>query len=83
MARALGISFEITTNLPVDDGINAGRLMFGPLWIDETNCSFSLDANRTIPQGVGRQEGDVQIKAVARLDQPCSGRSSVRGRRGR
>lgn len=44
MAKALGISFEITPNLPVDDGINAARLMFERLWIDETNCAFFLDA---------------------------------------
>lgn len=44
MAKQLGINFEITTNLPVDDGINAGRLMFNRLRIDETNCSFFLDA---------------------------------------
>jgi hypothetical protein len=43
-ARALGINFEITPSLPIDDGINAGRMMFDRLWIDETNCAFFLDA---------------------------------------
>jgi hypothetical protein len=43
-AKALGIRFEITPNLPVDDGINAGRMMFDHLWIDEAKCAYFLDA---------------------------------------
>lgn len=43
-AKALGISFDIVKDIGVDNGINAGRLMFARLWIDEVNCSYWLDA---------------------------------------
>ena len=43
-ARNLGISFEVIPSLSVDDGINAGRLMFARLWVDEANCALWLDA---------------------------------------
>ena len=43
-AEKLGINFEIIPSLSVDDGINAGRLFFQRLWIDEKNCAYWLDA---------------------------------------
>lgn len=43
-ASKLGINFEIIRNLSVDDGINAGRLLWSRLWVDEANCSYWLDA---------------------------------------
>lgn len=43
-AATLGINFEVVKNIGVDNGINAGRLMFSHLWVDETNCSNWLDA---------------------------------------
>lgn len=43
-AKKLGIEFEVVPGLKVDDGINAGRLMFSRLWVDETKCEYWLDA---------------------------------------
>ncbi len=43
-ARALGWSFDIVGDLTVEDGINAGRLLFPRLWIDESRCQQFLDA---------------------------------------
>ena len=43
-AKKLGIDFKVVPRLSVDDGINAGRLMFSRLWVDENNCSYWLDA---------------------------------------
>lgn len=43
-AKKLGINFEVVPNLKVDDGINAGRLMFTRLWVDEVNCDYWLNA---------------------------------------
>lgn len=43
IAQQLGIRFEITPNLPVEDGINATRLMFPRLWIDE-KLTYFIDA---------------------------------------
>ena len=43
-AESLGVKFEIVQNIGVDNGINAGRLMFSRLWIDENKCAYWLDA---------------------------------------
>ena len=43
-AKKLGIEFEVIPGIPVDDGINAGRLMFSRLWVDESKCAYWLDA---------------------------------------
>ena len=43
IAKGLGINFEIVANLAVDEGINAVRLMFNHLWIDENRCQIFLD----------------------------------------
>jgi phage terminase large subunit len=43
-AQALGVNFEIVPDMGVDDGINAGRLMFARLFIDEQKCAQWLDA---------------------------------------
>ena len=37
IAEQLGIRFEVAPNLPIEDGINAARLRFSTLWIDEEN----------------------------------------------
>lgn len=43
IAKELGIEFVIIPNLPIDDGINAGRLMWNNLWVNETKCQQWLD----------------------------------------
>lgn len=43
-ADKLGIKFEVVQNIGLDNGINAGRLMFARLWVDETKCEYWLDA---------------------------------------
>lgn len=43
-AAALNWSFEIVPEIGVDDGINAGRLLFPRLWVDEQKCQPFLDA---------------------------------------
>jgi len=43
-AKSLGITFDVVQNIGVDNGINAGRLMFARLWVDEKNCEYWLDA---------------------------------------
>ena len=43
IAQQLGIKFTIAPNLPIDDGINAVRLMFPRLWVDE-KLTYFLDA---------------------------------------
>jgi hypothetical protein len=52
-AAALGWMFEIVPSIGVDDGINAGRLLFPRCWFDEQKCQLFLDAI-----GQYRQEWD-------------------------
>ena len=43
-AKSLGINFEVVPDIGVNNGINAGKLMFRRLWVDQTKCSMWLDA---------------------------------------
>lgn len=43
-AKGLGWDFEIVPEIGVDDGINAGRLLWPRLWVDEVKCQVFLDA---------------------------------------
>lgn len=52
-AAALGWRLEVVPMLGVDDGINAGRLMFSRLWISEDHCGPFIEAI-----GQYRQEWD-------------------------
>mgnify|MGYP001583682020 CR=1 FL=1 len=42
-AEELGISFEKVPKLEVNDRINAGKLMFSRLWVDENKCEKWLE----------------------------------------
>ena len=42
-AEKLGIKFQIVPRLSVDERINAAKLMFGRLWVDEIKCSLWLE----------------------------------------
>jgi len=44
IAKGLGIKFEIVTNLSVEDGINAARMVMRRLWVNEEKCRQWLDA---------------------------------------
>lgn len=52
-AVGLGWMFDVVPEIGVDDGINAGRLLFPRLWVDEAKCQQFLDAI-----GQYRQEWD-------------------------
>lgn len=43
IASDLGINFDVLPKLGLSDGINAGRLMFRRLWVDEKKCQQWLD----------------------------------------
>ncbi len=42
IAKELGIDFHIVPKLTIEDGINAARMKFSQLWIDEKKCSRFL-----------------------------------------
>jgi phage terminase large subunit len=44
VAAELGLEFQIAPNVSVDDGINAVRMRFNTLWIDEEKCKRFLEA---------------------------------------
>lgn len=43
-ARGLGISFQITKNIGIDDGINAARNIFSRCWFDKDKTKQGLNA---------------------------------------
>ncbi len=38
-AKSLGINFKVAPKLSIEDGINAARMRFNTLWIDEEKCA--------------------------------------------
>jgi len=44
IAKGLGLDFEIVPSMTIEDGINAGRLVFNKVFIDEEKCARFLDA---------------------------------------
>ena len=45
-AAALGIKFDVAPNLPIKDGIDAGRMALDRCWFDAVKCSEGVDALR-------------------------------------
>lgn len=44
IAQELGLEFQIAPNMAVDDGINAVRMRFNTLWIDQEKCKRFIEA---------------------------------------
>ena len=44
VARGLGINFKIVKNIPIEDGINAVRIIFNKCWFDKIKCKQGLNA---------------------------------------
>lgn len=42
IARELGIDFQVAPNLPIHEGIERVRGIFGKLWIDSDKCKFLI-----------------------------------------
>ena len=42
-AKSLGIDFEVVPKISVEDGIDAGRIMFSRLWIDQNKAEQFID----------------------------------------
>lgn len=43
-AQGLGLNFDVAANLPIDDGINAVRMLLPRCWFDRTKCQRGIDA---------------------------------------
>ena len=44
VARGLGITFEVAPKLPIEDGINAAKMLFPRCWFDAEKCKQGLEA---------------------------------------
>lgn len=44
VARGLGVNFRVMPKVPIADGINATRTIFGRLWFDRTRCDRLVEA---------------------------------------
>jgi phage terminase large subunit len=44
IAQELGLEYSIAPNMTIDDGINAVRMRFNTLWIDQDKCKRFLEA---------------------------------------
>lgn len=44
VAKSLGVTFEIGANMPVDDGINAGRAWLAQCWFDSVKTMRGINA---------------------------------------
>ncbi len=64
LAENLGIKFEVLPNIPISDGIHAGKLMFRRLWVDETRCQQWLDY-------IGQYHQEWDEKKGMFKDMPC------------
>lgn len=58
VAKSLGIEFEIIPDIPVQDGIDAGRALFKKLWVDKEKCADWL---RLIPQYTKEYDEDNKV----------------------
>lgn len=58
IAKGLGIDFQVTPNLPIDDGINALRSSFTTLWFDKTKCTVLLKALRAYQKEWNEKMGE-------------------------
>lgn len=43
-ARSLGITFQVTPNVPIEDGIHAARMLLPRCWFDAVKCKPGLEA---------------------------------------
>ena len=43
-ARSLGLNFLVCPNVPIEEGIHAGRMLFPKCWFDEVKCKAGLEA---------------------------------------
>lgn len=75
-AKVLGINFKVVENLPIQDGIDAGRALFKRLWADKDKCKDWL---RLIPQYTKEYDEDKKIfKDVPRHDWTSHGSDMYR-----
>jgi hypothetical protein len=62
MAQTLGLNFEVAPKLSIEDGINALRMRFNQLWIDETKCARLIDALSLYRKEWDDARGDFKTK---------------------
>lgn len=64
IAENFGINFDVAPNLPIDDGINAVRMKFKRLWIDEKKCEAFISAISQYQKEWNDKTGDYKSKPL-------------------
>lgn len=63
-AATLGIKFEITPNIPVEDGIHAARMIFPRCWFDEKKTERGLECLRSYRREYNDKMGEFKATPV-------------------
>jgi hypothetical protein len=64
IAANFGIDFRIAPNISIDDGINAVRMRFKNLWIDERKCEQFVDAISQYQKEWNDKMGDFKARPL-------------------
>ena len=64
IAAGLGIKFEVTPNIGVEDGIHAARLALKTCWFDAERCAAGLDALRHYRRDYNQKMGEFKASPV-------------------
>jgi phage terminase large subunit len=62
-AQSLGMRTSIVPKLPIEDGINAVRMILGRCWFDHEKCKYGLDALRQY-RWATTEKGEIKNKPV-------------------
>jgi len=64
VAKQYGINFEVTPNIPVEDGIHAARMVLPRCWFDETKTARGLDCLRNYRRDFNDKLGEFKSTPV-------------------
>jgi hypothetical protein len=64
VAQSLGIYFDIAPQMGLEDGINAVRMLFPRLYIDEERCAAGLEALARYRRSWNKQMGEYKATPV-------------------
>ena len=75
-ARSLGVKFRIAPNVPLEDGINAARILFVNCWFDEQKCKQGLECLQNYRRDYNTRIGE--FKAIPVHDWASHGADAFR-----
>lgn len=72
VAQENGVTYQITPNIGVDDGINAVRMSLSTLWIDKTKCALGMKRLRRYHKEFDEKRGIYKNKPVHDINSHCA-----------